>query len=96
MSRLPVFKFRLYVAADTQNSVRATANLNAFCRDHLLNRHEIEVVDVLREPKRAMTDGIFMTPTLVKLVPHPSRRMIGTLSQTQLLLETLGLETSAA
>jgi circadian clock protein KaiB len=96
MSRLPRFKFRLYVAADTQNSVRATANLNAFCREYLSNRHEIEVVDVLREPKRAMADGIFMTPTLVKLLPHPIRSMIGTLSQTQLMLETLGMEAAPA
>jgi circadian clock protein KaiB len=96
MSRPPRFKFRLYVAADTQNSVRATANLNAFCRDHLLNRHEIEVVDVLREPKRAMADAIFMTPTLVKLFPVPIRSLIGTLSQPQLLLETFGLEAAPA
>jgi circadian clock protein KaiB len=96
MSRHSRFKFRLYIAADTQNSVRATANLNAFCQEHLLDRHEIEVVDVLREPKRAMADGIFMTPTLIKLVPVPVRRMVGTLSQTQLILETLGLEAPPA
>ena len=96
MNHLHKFKFRLYIAADTQNSVRATANLNAFCQEYLENRHEIEIVDVLREPKRAMADAIFMTPTLVKLVPVPVRRMIGTLNQTHLILETLGLEISPA
>jgi circadian clock protein KaiB len=96
VNHLHKFKFRLYIAADTQNSVRAAANLNTFCREYLSDRHEIEVVDVLREPKRAMADGIFMTPTLVKLVPVPIRRMIGTLSQTQLMLETLGLEVPPA
>jgi circadian clock protein KaiB len=39
-----------------------------------------------------MADSVFMTPTLIKLAPAPDRRMIGTLSQPQLLLETLGLE----
>jgi len=96
MIRHPKFKFRLYIAADTQNSVRATANLNAFCREHLVDRHEIEVVDVLRDPKRAMADAIFMTPTLVKLLPLPVRRLIGTLSQPQLVLETFGVEASPA
>jgi hypothetical protein len=43
-----------------------------------------------------MADAIFMTPTLVRLVPFPIRRMIGTLSQPQLLLETLGLDASPA
>jgi len=92
MIRLPRFKFRLYVAGTTQNSTRASANLSAFCTAHLPERHEIEVVDVLRNPKLAMADRVFMTPTLIKLAPAPDRRMVGTLSQPQLLLETLGLE----
>jgi circadian clock protein KaiB len=93
MIRQPRFKFRLYVAGTTQNSTRASANLTAFCNAHLPERHEIEIVDVLQQPRRAMADSIFMTPTLIKLAPTPDRRMVGTLSQPQLLLETLGLET---
>jgi circadian clock protein KaiB len=92
MSRPAVFKFRLYVAGDAQNSAQAVANLIGFCRSHLPDRHEIEVVDVFREPKRALADGIFMTPTLVKLAPSPVRRIVGNLSQTQPVLQALGLE----
>ena len=91
-----MFKFRLYVAGDALNSAQASANLAALCRDHLPHRHEIEVVDVFREPQRALADGIFMTPTLVKLVPMPVRRIVGTLSQTQIVLQALGLEVLAA
>ncbi len=96
MRRRTKFKFRLYVAADTQNSTQAVANLRALCRIHLAGRHEIEVVDVFREPQLALTEGIRMTPTLVKLAPAPVRRIVGTLGQTQLVLETLGLENGAA
>ena len=92
MSRRPIFKFRLYIADHAQNSAQAIANLNALCRTHLPERHEIEIVDVLREPKRALVDGIFLTPTLVKLAPSPTRRIIGTLSQLQPVLLALGLE----
>jgi circadian clock protein KaiB len=97
MSRRAKFKFRLYVAGDAQNSAQAIANLNALCRVHLLDRHDIEIVNVFREPKRALADGILMTPTLVKLAPSPApRRIVGTLSQTQPVLQALGLETLAA
>ena len=96
MSRRVIFKFRLYVAGNTPNSTQALANLTALCRAHLPDRHEIEVVDVFRQPQRALTDGILMTPTLVKLGPSPARRIVGTLSQTQPVLQALGLETSAA
>jgi circadian clock protein KaiB len=90
------FKFRLYVAGDTQNSAHAVANLAALCRDHLLDRHDIEIVNVFREPKRALADGVFMTPMLVKLLPRPTQRVIGTLSHTQPVLHALGLESGTA
>jgi circadian clock protein KaiB len=96
MSRRVTFKFRLYVAGDAHNSAQAAANLTALCRAHLQGRYEIEVVDVFREPKRALADGILMTPTLVKLAPSPGRRIVGTLCQTQHVLQALALETLPA
>ena len=86
------YKFRLYIAGDAQNSAQAVANLTALCRTYLRDRHSIELVNVFKEPKRALADGILMTPTLVKLAPAPSpRRVIGTLSQTAPVLQALGL-----
>ncbi|MGO9991923.1 MAG: circadian clock KaiB family protein [Steroidobacteraceae bacterium] len=89
------FKFRIYVAGDALNSAQALANLDTICREYLPDRHEIEVVDVFREPKRALTDGVFMTPTLVKVAPFPTRRIVGTLSQTRLVLQAVGLQSLA-
>jgi len=96
MSAHPFFKFRLYVADDAANSRQAIANLRSICRTYAPDRHEVEIVDVLREPKRALTDGIFMTPTLVKLAPGPLRRIVGTLSQTQTVLDACGMDKDAA
>jgi circadian clock protein KaiB len=87
-----MFKFRLFVAGDALNSSQAVSNLTAFCREFLPDRHAIEVVDVFREPKRALAEGVYMTPTLIKLAPPPVRRIVGTLSQTQPLLQAFGLE----
>src|ERR1700683_4542421 len=91
-----LFRFRLYVADHTPNSALAMTNLTALCQTYLPDRHEIEVVDVFRRPERALADAIFMTPTLVRLAPSPVRRVVGTLSQTQLTLHALGLETLEA
>jgi circadian clock protein KaiB len=90
--RRRVFKFRLFVADTTKNSEAARANLAALCSQHLKGRYEIEVVDVLREPVRAMDEGILMTPTLVKFWPLPVRKIVGTLSQIEPLLNALGIE----
>src|SRR4029077_2875361 len=85
MSRRAQFKFRLFVAGEALTSSQALANLRTLCRIHLPGRHEIEVVDVFREPRRALAEGVFMTPTLVKLAPAPVRKIVGTLSQEQLV-----------
>jgi circadian clock protein KaiB len=95
MSRRVKFKFRLFVAGDAPNSMLAIANLSALCRAHL-SGPTIEVVNVFREPKRALADGIFMTPTLIILAPLPVRKIVGTLSNTQLVLQSLALEAIAA
>lgn len=87
-----VFKFRLYVAGDSPNSVQAITNLRACCREHLPENHTIELVDVLREPRRALEDNILLTPMLVKLAPAPVRRIVGNLSRREALLAALGLD----
>jgi circadian clock protein KaiB len=86
-----IHKFRLYVAGDTQNSAQAFANLTAICRMYLPDQYEIELVDVFREPKRALEDRILMTPTLVRLEPSSNGRIVGNLSQTQFVIQALGL-----
>lgn len=94
--RREIFKFRLFVADDTPNSVLALANLDAICRKHLPDAFEIEVVDVFREPKRALAEGVFLTPTLIRFAPSPVVRIVGTLSHLRTVLQALGLESEAA
>ena len=96
MTRPDIFDFRLYVADGTLNSGQAVANLRAICNRYLPGRHKIELIDVVKEPDRALEDRIFLTPTLVKLAPGLVEIIVGTLSQTNLVLQVLGLEESAA
>ncbi len=91
MSTPAHYKFRLYVAGDAPNSTQAIANLRALCRAHLSKRHEIEIVNVIRDPQRAIADGVLLTPLLIKLSPAPMRKIIGNLSQLQPTLRALDL-----
>lgn len=86
-------RFRLYIAGQSPNSVLALRNLRALCEQHLGGGHEIEVVDVLRHAGAALDDRILVTPTLLKLAPAPTCRIIGNLSQADVVLATLGLAT---
>lgn len=85
------FRFRLYVAGTAANSVSARANLQALCDKYLPGRHEIEIVDILREPGRALKDNVLLTPMLVKVSPAPVLEILGNLSEPEVVLQALGL-----
>lgn len=83
-------RLRLYVSGDAPNSVSAIANVKEICASHFPSRHDLEIVDLLIQPLRAMVDGIIVTPTLVKLFPLPVQRIVGNLSDTTKVLLALG------
>jgi circadian clock protein KaiB len=85
------YVFRLYMAGGAPNSVRACANLYAICRKHFPDSHRIEVIDVLKEPIRALERAILVTPTVVKVSPYPEQQIIGDLSEEEEVLRALGL-----
>jgi len=80
---------RLYIAGQAPNSVRAIANCRAICDEHFSSGHELEIVDLLEHPQRAVADGVIVTPTLIKLLPLPVQRVIGSLSDTNQVLQAL-------
>jgi circadian clock protein KaiB len=82
-------QLRLYVAGNAPNSLRAIANAKAICEEYLTSRYDLEIVDLLKYPKRALADGIIVTPTLLRLRPLPVQRVIGNLSDTNQVLLTL-------
>ena len=85
------WQFRLYVAGIAPHSSLAIANLEAFGKTFLKGNYTVEVVDVLQEPLRTLEDRVFVTPTLVRLSPEPVCRIIGNLSDQQIVLGALGL-----
>jgi circadian clock protein KaiB len=80
------FKLRLYITGRTPQSQRALENLEAICSTELEDQYEIEVIDVLEHPTLAENEKILATPTLVKRLPEPVRKIIGDLSDRQKVL----------
>lgn len=77
---------RLYVAGQTPKSLAAFANLKRLCEEHLENRYEIEVIDLVQRPQLAVSDQIVALPTLVRRLPAPVKRIVGDLSNIERVL----------
>ena len=90
MTEEDFYDLRLYVAGQTPKSVAALANLKRFCEEHLAGKYNIEVVDLVENPKLARSDQILAIPTLVRRLPEPIRKIIGDLSNSERVL--VGLE----
>jgi circadian clock protein KaiB len=92
----PVWDLRLYVAGQTAKSLLAFANLKRICEEHLAGEYRIEVIDLMKNPQLAKGDQILALPTLVRKLPHPVRKIIGDLSNTERVLVGLDLRERTA
>lgn len=84
-------KLRLYVAGDAPNSSLARSNLQSILGPASSSTYDLEVVDCLREPLRALKDGVIVTPTLKKLSPEPTQTIVGALTDATRVRAALGI-----
>ena len=84
------WELRLYTAGQTPKSLAAFRNLKKVCDEHLPGKYEIEVIDLLANPRLAKDHQIVAIPTLVRKLPNPIRKIIGDLSDVERTL--VGLE----
>jgi circadian clock protein KaiB len=76
----------LFVTGASARTRTAIANLRRICEQELEGRYELEIIDVLEFPELAEDEKILATPTLIKSLPLPLRRVIGDLSDTEKVL----------
>jgi circadian clock protein KaiB len=84
------YLLKLYITGQTPRSQRAIANLRRICDEELDRDYQMVVIDVLERPQLAEDERILATPTLIKELPPPLRRIIGDLSDHERVI--LGLD----
>jgi circadian clock protein KaiB len=86
------YVLRLYVAGATTRSTEAILNIKKICEEHLKGRYELEVIDIYQQPVLAKGEQIIAAPTLVKKLPLPLRRFIGSMADADRILVGLDLK----
>ncbi|MCL5280955.1 MAG: circadian clock KaiB family protein [Planctomycetes bacterium] len=85
------YVLRLYVAGMTPRSQEAIRTVTAICEEHLAGRYELEVIDLYQQPTLAKGEQIIAAPTLIKKLPAPLRRFIGSMANKEKILVGLDL-----
>jgi len=86
------YVLRLYVAGMAPKSIRAVANVRKLCEEYMAGSYELEVIDIYQQPKLAKGEQIIATPTLIKKLPLPLRKLIGDMSDTERFLIGIDLK----
>ncbi len=85
---------RLYVTGRTPAALEAIAAARDL--EHQLVKDfgaaRIDVIDVLDDPGAALRDGIYATPTIMRLKPGPVRRIFGRLTAGLSLRDELQID----
>mgnify|MGYP001554520395 CR=1 FL=1 len=83
------YLLKLFVTGKTTRSEKAIVNLKRICENELAGQFELQIIDVLESPEQAEEEKILATPTLIKNLPPPIRRIIGDLSDKEKILQAL-------
>ena len=81
---------KLYVTGTTSRASEAIRKTSEIV-ERFLDDCELEVIDILSRPDLAEQDRIIATPTIVRVAPPPTRKVIGDISDPHTLLNGLGL-----
>jgi circadian clock protein KaiB len=87
------YLLRLYVAGATPKSTQAIMNIKKICEEHLKGRYDLEVIDIYQQPVLAKGEQIIAAPTLIKKLPLPLRRFIGSMADVERILVGLDVKT---
>ena len=93
-----MYTFKLYVTGHTEMTANIIEQVRQMLRDSLdvsQDEPNLEIINILQTPQRAIEDKVFATPTLVKVSPPPPRRIIGDLSDKRKVTAALDLPISA-
>ncbi len=85
------YVLRLFVTGTTPRSASAIQNIRAICEEKLKDRYRLEVIDIYQHPELARPEQVLVTPTLVKKLPAPMRKLIGDLSDYERVLAGLDI-----
>jgi circadian clock protein KaiB len=86
------FLLRLYVSGMTLRCIDAITQIKDICETYLENRYQLEVIDIYQQPQLARNDQIIATPTLLRILPLPLRRLVGDLSNKRRVMVALDIQ----
>ena len=86
-----MYQLRLYIVDASKSSTQAIQELEALLEDKFKGQYSLKIIDVLTNPELGEADKILATPTVIKVMPAPERRIVGSMSDCEKVMAGLEL-----
>jgi len=85
------YNFILYIAGSAHGAAKTIAQVQRLLDDKFDGNFELQIIDILKKPYQAGEAGIFATPTLIKVQPQPTRKVVGRFKDAKAVFAALGI-----
>ncbi|MGH7902018.1 MAG: circadian clock KaiB family protein [Thermodesulfobacteriota bacterium] len=85
------YEFKIYIAGQTPKSSYTVERFEQFLKNKFKDQYSLKIIDILQNPEMAEEDKIIATPSVVKVLPKPSRKIFGDLSDEERVIKALSL-----
>ena len=83
------YVLHLFISGRSLAVEQTLLNLHQLLDRHLGQPYTLKVIDILKHPEQAEAERVSATPTLIRVWPHPIRRIVGDLNSESKLLSLL-------
>ncbi|MDJ0592302.1 MAG: circadian clock KaiB family protein [Pleurocapsa sp. MO_226.B13] len=80
---------RLFISGDRANAESILSSIHQLLERDLGSPYTLKVIDISKNPQQAEIHQIPVTPTLIKVAPKPTRRIVGQFDDLQRILRII-------
>lgn len=80
---------QLFISSNDSNAEQTLSNIHQLLEERLTDSYTLKVIDVAKHPEQATIHHITATPTLVKISPKPTKRIVGPLNDIQRIFDII-------
>ncbi|MCF8228575.1 MAG: circadian clock KaiB family protein [Bacteroidales bacterium] len=86
------YTFKLFLTGKSARSEGAVKTIKQILKDESGLEFKLDIIDVLESPDIAEQNKVLATPTLIKLLPPPVKRLVGDLNDKEKVKQYLDIQ----
>jgi circadian clock protein KaiB len=83
------YVLRLFVSGDNATVEQTLQRVYRILEQGLRSPYTLKIIDIFKHPEQAELNQVSATPTLVRVLPNPVRRIVGDFDDTERVLQII-------